>query len=62
MTADAHEPLGPDEDPVGDDLGTAELIESSGVQDAVAVAGPGALVMVPVAWLLTRLRRLVRRT
>jgi hypothetical protein len=42
-------------------LGDAELVESAGVQSSVAVAGPGALVMVPIAVLLVALKRLLRR-
>lgn len=30
------------------DLGQAEVIESAGMQNSVAVAGPGALLMVPL--------------
>ena len=46
---------------VEDDLEQAELIESAGMQNSVAVAGPLALVMVPVAWGLTAAGRLLRR-
>ncbi len=60
-------PHGSAEDPDGgphrveDDLGQSELIESAGMQNSVAVAGPAALVMVPVAWALTALGRALRR-
>lgn len=56
----------PAEDPdnaphvVEDDLGQAELIESAGMANSVAVAGPAALVMVPVAWALTAAGRALR--
>ncbi|MCU1496246.1 MAG: hypothetical protein JWM47_199 [Acidimicrobiales bacterium] len=43
------------------DLGQAELIDSAGVQNSVAVAGPGALVMIPLAWALTSVSRILRR-
>jgi hypothetical protein len=50
-----------DDDVITDDLANAELIESAGLQNAVAVTGPGALLMVPVAWALAAVRRLLRR-
>ena len=37
------------------------MIESAGMQNAVAVAGPVAILMLPVAWMLTALGRLLRR-
>lgn len=46
---------------VEDDLGQAELVESAGMQNSIAVAGPLALVMVPVAWGLTAAGRVLRR-
>ncbi len=55
----------PGDDPgsrIEDDLGNAELIASAGMQNAVAVAGLGVLAMIPVAWALTRLRSLFRRS
>lgn len=53
----------PDDAPhvVEDDLGQSELIESAGTQNSIAVAGPGALAMVPVAWALTALGRALRK-
>lgn len=53
----------PDDVPhvVEDDLGQSELIESAGMQNSIAVAGPAALVMVPVAWALTALGRALHR-
>ena len=45
---------------VEDDLGQAELIESAGMQNSIAAAGPAALVMVPVAWALTAAGRALR--
>jgi hypothetical protein len=46
---------------VEDDLGQSELIESAGMQNSIAVAGPAALAMVPVAWVLTALGRAVQK-
>lgn len=46
---------------VEDDLGQSELIESAGMQNSIAVAGPAALVMVPLAWALTALGRALHR-
>lgn len=46
---------------VEDDLEQAELIESAGMQNSVAVAGPLALVMVPVAWALTAAGRALQK-
>jgi hypothetical protein len=53
----------PDDAPhvVEDDLGQSELIESAGMQNSIAVAGPAALVMVPLAWALTALGRALHR-
>ncbi len=56
----APEPTEP-EGPAEHDLERAELVESAGLQNAWAVVGPGALLAVPLAWALTRLRRLVTR-
>ena len=39
----------------------AELVESASVQNAVAVTGPGALLMVPLAKVLTVLQQKLRR-
>lgn len=39
------------------DLGRAQVVESSGMQNAVAVGGVAALIMWPIAWLLTVLQR-----
>ena len=54
---------GPDDAPhvVEEDLGQAELIESAGMQNSIAVAGPAALVMVPVAWALTAAGRVLHK-
>ena len=43
------------------DLGQAEVIESAGMQNSVAAAGPGALLMIPLAWALTSIGRVFRR-
>lgn len=56
------DPSAPDpDDKIETDLGNAELIESAGAQNAIAVAGPGALAMIPLAWALSRLRAILRR-
>jgi hypothetical protein len=39
----------------------AETTETSGMQNAVAVGGLGVLLLIPVAWMLTALGRLLRR-
>jgi hypothetical protein len=58
-----HRPMRPGEDPAAEDLGRAELVNSSGMQNTVAVLGFSALIIVPLAWVLARLNewRLVRR-
>ena len=57
-----HRPLRPGEDPAAEDLGNIELVNSSGMQNTVAVMGLAALIVVPVSWLLTKLKqRLVDR-
>ncbi len=43
--------------PVETDLGRAELAASAGMQNSVAVAGAGALLMVPVAWAMAAVSR-----
>lgn len=47
--------------PIERDLEIAETIESSAMQNAVAVGGPGAVIMVPIASALTALSALVRK-
>lgn len=41
------------------DQGRAELVESSGMQNALVGVGLSALLMVPVAWALTKLKQAV---
>ncbi len=53
-----HRPLNPGEDPAAEDLGRIELVNSSGMQNVVSVFGFTALIIVPVAWLLTKLKQL----
>lgn len=53
---------GDDHVPAARDLDAAELAESAGVQNVMAVSGPGALLMIPLARLLTKVQRLLRRT
>jgi hypothetical protein len=52
-----HRPLRPGEDPAAEDLGNAELVNSAGLQNTVAVMGLGALIVVPIAWVLTRIKQ-----
>jgi hypothetical protein len=47
--------------PADRDREVAETIETSGMQNAVAVGGLGVLLLIPVAWMLTALGRLLRR-
>ncbi len=47
---------------VDTDRETAETMESAGMQNSVAAAGPAALLMIPVAWALTAIKRLLRRS
>ena len=54
---DDHRPLRPGEDPVAEDLGNIEMVNSSGFQNTVAVVGLGALIVVPISWALTRLKQ-----
>jgi len=54
---DDHSPLRPGEDPVAEDLGRIELVNSSGMQNVVSVFGFTALIIVPIAWLLTKLKQ-----
>lgn len=56
-----HRPLRPGEDPAAEDLGNAELVNSAGLQNTVAVMGFGALIVVPIAWLLTRIKQRLTR-
>jgi hypothetical protein len=58
-----HRPLRPGEDPAAEDLGRIELVNSSGMQNVVSVFGFTALIILPVAWLLAKLkeRRAARR-
>lgn len=42
------------------DLEQAEVLESAGMQNSLVVAGPSALLMIPVAWVLTSVGRVVR--
>ena len=52
-----HRPLDPGEDPAAEDLGRIELVNSSGMQNVVSVFGFTALIIIPVAWLLTKLKQ-----
>lgn len=52
-----HRPLEPGEDPAAEDLGRIELVNSSGVQNVVSVFGFTALIIVPIAWLLAKLKQ-----
>ena len=52
-----HRPLDPGEDPAAEDLGRIELVNSSGLQNVVSVFGFTALIIVPVAWALTKLKQ-----
>ena len=56
-----HQPLRDGQDPVQEDLDSAALTASSGLQNVWSVAGPGALALMPVAWVLVRVQRFVRR-
>lgn len=55
--ADEHRPLRPGEDPAAEDLGNIELANSSGMQNTVAVLGLGALIVIPISWVLTRIKQ-----
>lgn len=59
-----HRPLRPGEDPAAEDLGNAELVNSAGLQNVVSVFGFTALLILPVAWVLGKLkeRRAARRS
>ncbi len=59
-----HRPLKPGEDPAAEDLANIELVNSSGMQNTVAVMGLSALILIPLSWALTRLQqwRAARRT
>jgi hypothetical protein len=52
-----HRPLNPGEDPAAEDLGNIELVNSSGMQNTVAVLGLGALIVVPISWALARAKQ-----
>jgi len=52
-----HRPLNPGEDPAAEDLGRIELVNSSGMQNTVAVMGLSALILIPLSWALTRLKQ-----
>ena len=39
--------------------GEAELMESAGMQNSVAVTGPAALLLVPAAWALVKLKAIL---
>lgn len=60
MTPPADDGLG-SRDRIDTDRETAEVFESAGVQNVVAVAGPAALLLVPLAWALTAIRKALRR-
>ena len=49
-----------EQEPNTKELARAEAVESAGMQNVVAAAGPGALLMIPVAWALTAIRRAAR--
>ena len=55
--SDDHGPLLPGEDPAAEDLADIELVNSSGMQNTVAVLGLGALIVIPISWLLTKLKQ-----
>lgn len=52
-----HRPLNPGEDPVEEDLGNIELVNSAGMQNTVAVVGLGALIVIPISWALARIKQ-----
>ncbi|WP_421120861.1 hypothetical protein ACE2AJ_06080 [Aquihabitans daechungensis] len=52
-----HRPLEPGEDPAAEDLGNIELVNSSGMQNTVAVMGLSALLLIPISWALARLKQ-----
>lgn len=54
---DDHRPLRPGEDPAAEDLGRIELVNSSGMQNTVAVMGLATLIVVPLSWALTKLKQ-----
>lgn len=54
---DDHRPLRPGEDPAAEDLANIELVQSSGMQNTVAVLGLGTLVVIPISWALTKLKQ-----
>jgi hypothetical protein len=52
-----HRPLRPGEDPAAEDLSNMELANSSGMQNVVSVFGFSALLLLPVAWVLGKLKQ-----
>lgn len=56
-----EEPSRPVDRPVDRQRERAELMESSSMANLVAVAGLGALLLAPLAWVLVKLKRALRR-
>ena len=54
-------PVSETRDRVADDLGTQQILNSSGFSGFLSVAGVLALLAWPLSWALVRLGRLVRR-
>lgn len=52
-----HRPLRPGEDPAAEDLGRAELVNSSGMLNVVSVFGFVALIIVPIAWVMNQIKQ-----
>lgn len=58
-----NQPVDPDERlPADRDLEAAELAESASVQNVVAVTGPFALLMVPLAKVLAKAKQVIGRS
>ena len=53
-----HRPLQPGEDPAAEDLSRIELVNSSGMQNTVAVMGLSAVILIPISWALTKLKQI----
>ena len=58
---EGHEPLETGHDAISDDRERAEIVESAGMWNSFAVAGPVALLMIPVARAATAIWNRVRR-
>ncbi|QXC60968.1 hypothetical protein KSP35_22075 [Aquihabitans sp. G128] len=55
-----HEPLDPGEDVIQDDLHQVKLVNSAGFNNTWAVLGPASLVLIPVAAVLTAIKRMLQ--